>query len=573
ISSNLWDNSNGGGTVYTLTGPGSSVGTFDMSSTQGNGPGLVLYNSANTVPSFQTYNFNATNSYVYFRESAAVTIPVIASGYGNLWIDNNTNLTFGAAGNLLIKGTLNVNANTFDDKGYTISVNGNLQLSSQSYNSFCKSSVAGGNILLTGGSVQHNITNNTTNNNVDNLTLNDPLGANVANSFVINKALNLVQGNLQLSSVDFYLSGTIGNNGGFLYCNNSSSNIHLQSATTPFGTLNFATGGQTLNYLELNNSIATVINLGSNLTINANGRGLYMSNKGLLVLGNNNLTLGSTAYIDQGGNTNLMVVADATSGATGQLMKTYPTTPYSMWFPIGDMSGTTEYSPIYITNFNSTISRTIGVNVNNTHNSNDASVNNYLNRFWNFTDNQAGNGSYTYQVDFYPVTADIQTTSSNYGNINMNWWSGSAWNPVTTARPGSSGSPDYQIAGMTQTTAPLGNTSGAVQYAGLVSSSSGAYVWQPTSGSADWTVPTNWSPARNFPYATDILKFTNGGTTVAYNVPTQTIAQLLVDNTNIGANGNTNVTLQAASGGGNTLTNNGNTATTNLSVAANATLQ
>jgi autotransporter-associated beta strand protein/surface protein len=76
------------------------------------------------------------------------------------------------------------------------------------------------------------------------------------------------------------------------------------------------------------------------------------------------------------------------------------------------------------------------------------------------------------------------------------------------------------------------------------------YTWNATSGSADWQASGSWTPARTTPSASDVLQFSNGGTSTATNVPTQTISQLFMS-------GNTAVTLEAASAAGHTITISG----------------
>jgi hypothetical protein len=63
-----------------------------------------------------------------------------------------------------------------------------------------------------------------------------------------------------------------------------------------------------------------------------------------------------------------------------------------------------------------------------------------------------------------------------------------------------------------------------------------SYSWTNASG-GDWTVSSNWNPARTVTAPNDMLKFDGGYTVSVTNVPTQTIAQLSVTN-------NSNVTLQ-----------------------------
>jgi hypothetical protein len=67
------------------------------------------------------------------------------------------------------------------------------------------------------------------------------------------------------------------------------------------------------------------------------------------------------------------------------------------------------------------------------------------------------------------------------------------------------------------------------------------YTWIPTAGSNDWNAAANWTPNRTSPATNDILLFSQGGSSTATNVPTQTIGKFQVS-------GTTTVTLQPASG-------------------------
>jgi hypothetical protein len=92
------------------------------------------------------------------------------------------------------------------------------------------------------------------------------------------------------------------------------------------------------------------------------------------------------------------------------------------------------------------------------------------------------------------------------------------------------------------------------------------YVWQPTTGSHDFNDPLNWLPNRVSLQVTDVLQFTNTGTSTAINVPTQTVGQIVVGS-------NTNITLEALTGGARILSIAGPPSNTNLSIAAGSTLQ
>ncbi|MBS4057523.1 MAG: hypothetical protein KGZ82_09425 [Bacteroidales bacterium] len=71
------------------------------------------------------------------------------------------------------------------------------------------------------------------------------------------------------------------------------------------------------------------------------------------------------------------------------------------------------------------------------------------------------------------------------------------------------------------------------------------YTWNNAAGGV-WTNASNWTPARSVAAATDVLKFTDGGTYTVTGVPAETIAQLEVS-------GNTHIILQAGTAS-NTLT-------------------
>src|SRR5439155_16161680 len=90
------------------------------------------------------------------------------------------------------------------------------------------------------------------------------------------------------------------------------------------------------------------------------------------------------------------------------------------------------------------------------------------------------------------------------------------------------------------------------------------YTWNQT-GTASWATSTNWTPTRTTPATSDVMVFNNGATTTATNVPTQTIAQLVLS-------GSTNVTLQGAVVTGTATLSIGGAAGTDLDVPAGSSL-
>jgi len=95
-------------------------------------------------------------------------------------------------------------------------------------------------------------------------------------------------------------------------------------------------------------------------------------------------------------------------------------------------------------------------------------------------------------------------------------------------------------AGVTNATAGGGGDQVVIAYAFPAQT----YTWAATNGTADWTAAASWSPDRNAPATKDVLQFTQGGTPIATNVPTQTLGRLQVS-------GGTSLQLKA--GGSTTL--------------------
>jgi len=128
---------------------------------------------------------------------------------------------------------------------------------------------------------------------------------------------------------------------------------------------------------------------------------------GKLSLGNNNLILGSSATISGAPSQWNMIVADG----AGEVRKTVTGTGL-FELPIGDNTGTPEYSPITI-NFNSGSfsSAYVGVKVVNSKHPNNPSVANYLNRYW--TVNTSGITSFNYDITLNYTDADINGTEAS----------------------------------------------------------------------------------------------------------------------------------------------------------------
>jgi hypothetical protein len=90
------------------------------------------------------------------------------------------------------------------------------------------------------------------------------------------------------------------------------------------------------------------------------------------------------------------------------------------------------------------------------------------------------------------------------------------------------------------------------------------YTWTATTGTAAWSAPASWTPARNVPDVTDMLEFTNGGTSTATGISTATIRRINVKN-------NTSINLQSAATAVLTIASDGTT-TDELNIEAGSSL-
>jgi hypothetical protein len=140
--------------------------------------------------------------------------------------------------------------------------------------------------------------------------------------------------------------------------------------------------------------------LNSPVTVNGN---LELTS-GFLSLGSSNLILSPTSTIIGTPSVSAMIVATG----TGKLQKGF-TAGYtgSFEFPVGDVTGTPEYSPVTLTFSSGTFAagNYIAVNLANAKFAGDPNTTSYLNRYWNVSSSAvtAFNCSATFQY----VPADV----------------------------------------------------------------------------------------------------------------------------------------------------------------------
>ncbi len=532
-----------------------TVGTASTLLNIANGATIQFGNAGATTSNFPTNLTNAnlslgSTSTVIYNTTSAISISSLPTAYGNLTLSGASTKTLSGAET--VQGNLTINAGTLANGGFVLTVNGN------SANSGTFSGT--GKIQFSGGGASHALSGTGSYTNIE---LDDAQNLTTSGSFSILGVLTQTSGTFNIgagTTLTLGAGSSLAATGSGDFGGTTTSNLSIAGTGALGNTLRFASGSQNLGLLTLNRTASGVVNLGSDLTLNAS-TGLTLT-AGLLYLNSYNLTLGATS-VTSGGSIVAMVVADG----TGELRKTFNTGATGIFtFPIGDVSGTAgtapnnnntgaDYSPVAFTMTANTVARTIGFRVTDRQHPNDASTTNVISRYWSASDNQTGNGTYTYTATFtYSVSAPSDLTGTQ-NQTYLNWWDGASWAQLTSTFPTNG----FTITGATNSTGKLGGS----DFTGRVSPQQ-TYVWQPTSGSADWQLATNWLPNRISPFASDILQFTMGGSSIATNIPTQSLGQIFVDN-------NTNISLQPSATASLSL---GFTAGTNvLTITAGSTLQ
>ncbi len=587
-----WQVYNSGAWAPCLVGdyPGASAGALTVYIVGGNtvsvianipnqiaGINFSTANASNIVQFSGSYTLNISGAIVInppttvngdngiFVNSGQVTCTSITSvNSGTDARDSKVAITDGTLtvnGNIAMNNTANRNDITFSGAG-TLNVTGNLTTG--------RLNCVAGSTINIGGSLTPNIfavSNSTVNfNGADqsipsyvyyNLACNGSGTKTLPNANVtVNGSLNISNSTLAFPAginITLTAADDLSGNGTidmsqvgrthFLNLGGGSNSIGTFTSGTALSTVTYTNAGDQVIFPSPNYWNLRIFNggdktLGGDVTV---GGTLTFSN-GRVVLGTHDLTVTGTSAISGAGATRYIIADDI-----GQLKKVFASGA-TAWYtlPVGDVL---NYSPVQINYVSNSIQRTVGVRVTDLKHPNDLTVNDYLSRYWSFTDDQAG--TYTYTTIFTYIAPDDLT--GTHANLRVNRWDGTIWTQYNT----SGASPTIRFTNETETSAPLNNS----DFTGRVNPAQ-TYMWNQSGVMADWTVPTNWTPSRLSPQLNDILIFDNNGTTTAQNIPSQTIERLVISD-------NSEVTLEAAVAS--TLTIN-NTAGTELTIASGTSL-
>ncbi|MEO8400099.1 MAG: T9SS type A sorting domain-containing protein [Ignavibacteriaceae bacterium] len=223
--------------------------------------------------------------------------------------------------------------------------------------------------------------------------------------------------------------------GGDIKITTSSGNINFNGGDFVIGNGASTSGNIQVNINgNINNLIIDAGTTIPSLTSDLNIDGDLTLTSGILALTDYNLNLGDSSSINGTASNSKFIEVSG----IGELRKTF-NSPSSFNYPIGDTSGTFEYSPATL-NFTSGIFSLAfaGVNLRNIKHPNNTSANDFINRYW--TVNSNGISSFSCDVIFKYADNDISGTEAS---LYSGSWNGANWslmNPAETISNQLSGS-------------------------------------------------------------------------------------------------------------------------------------
>jgi hypothetical protein len=151
-------------------------------------------------------------------------------------------------------------------------------------------------------------------------------------------------------------------------------------------------------------SYSSWLSLGGHTTIN----GIMTLLNGKVTLGSNNLTLTATGTFGGTPSVNAMIIPTG----SGQVFKEVAAGFAGITFPVGDTTGTEEYSPVLLSFTNLVVpspnTALIGLNLFNHKYPDPGITGNYLNRYWTLSSN--GFSSFNCNATFLYVPEDVTGT-------------------------------------------------------------------------------------------------------------------------------------------------------------------
>jgi hypothetical protein len=235
-----------------------------------------------------------------------------------------------------------------------------------------------------------------------------PDQANADNIITSGTTLRVSAGTTLVSTGNLVInSGATLNNSGTVNLKSNLNNLNASQNSLGSGTVIFSgtasqaiSGNNTIQNLTINNA-SGVTNNGQTLV-----NGVLTLTSGRVTLGAYNLTLGTAATIGGTPSSSAMIVATG----SGQMRKSYAAAG-SFVFPVGDNTGTAEYTPVTLNFSAGSFAGGNYAGVNLVNSAYPGSSGSYLNRYWNIS--QSGISSFTCNATFQYVVADINGTETS----------------------------------------------------------------------------------------------------------------------------------------------------------------
>jgi len=406
----LLSTSGGSSNLHVGNGSGGGITLLDGSILNMNGNDFTLFSSLGSSTAFL---LNTTAS-ISTNSSTDFTLERIGNGNlgtlrftsGSNTIGNLTLKHIGSSNNLLtlgsdlsINGSLTLTTGVLSVGANTLSLNGSVNRTS----GFIDASNAAATIVF-GGSSSQNIPASTFSGNIANLTLNNGSGLSTSQNLTVASALSLTSGTLTVGANTLTLNGSINQTSGNIDASNATSTVVFGGSTAQSIPASTFTGN--INNLTLNNSAG--LSISQDLSV----VGALTLTSGKLTLGTNHLTLGLNATISGTPSASNMIIATG----LGELRKRFAQGSgdiASFTFPVGNLGGVAEYTPIVLdfASGNYGANAYVSVRVQDSKQGTlNSSITNYLNRNWIVEPNDIS--GFTYKIQLYYVDADFITDGS-----------------------------------------------------------------------------------------------------------------------------------------------------------------
>ena len=473
-----------------------------------------------------TFRIIGTNSFSNpVFNLASYTIPA----NGGFELNNSSATVVGQFGSVDNKGQLTISAGTFNigtasGNSSVTNSSGKFELSGGILNIAGRFQVSGASALITGGTMNLSTFGN---GDANEATFHVTLASNLTIS-----GTPLITFTRSNSSIPTPFNDIeILNGSGFKSITRGT--FQMGTAATPATSTFLVNSDVPIYNLTVFDSDSKV-SLADNLTVNN-----QLTLNGQLLLNAENLILGSAAPAITGtfGTTAGMIVA-----GTGEVRKLIASNS-TYTFPIGDASGTTDYTPVSLTFTGGTFNSGAYVNVDvfNIKHPNNTSTTNYLNRYWTVTTN--GITSPVYNLTATYADGDIAGVGANiaagvYGTA-LPWtkYIGAVAPLTNTISITGISSSNTSITGIrldpptvtiTATNSSICNGASTTLTANPVGDAPFSYVWSPVTGlSSTNTTSTTANPTATTNYivtVTDGNGFTASATTTVTVLPDNTVS-------------------------------------------------